>query len=87
MALTVGIEEVIGHHYKQQLTVVSSLLHYKDDILLKNLHDTIKQFMYDELEHLNTGIKLGAKKMCGHLFYNMLVKFFTRVSIFVAKYI
>jgi ubiquinone biosynthesis monooxygenase Coq7 len=90
MTLTVGVEDVIGNHYNTQLQEVKKIIDDKNtqltnDNLLRNLHDKIKQFMYDELEHLNTGFNWQAQQMCGHFYFNMLVKFATKSAISIAK--
>lgn len=90
MTLTVGIEDVIGNHYHAQLKDLQNIIKsYKEnsetDPLLINLHDKIKQFMYDELEHLNTGLEWEAQKMCGHFCFNSLVKIASKTAISIAK--
>lgn len=90
MTLTVGIEEVISNHYNAQLKDVQNIMsdqstNLVDGPLLNNLYDKIKQFMYDELEHLNTGIDWEAEKMCGHFCFNSLVKIASKTAISIAK--
>lgn len=89
MTCTTGIEEVIGKHYSSQLSQLNQMLNGNnisyDNNILNNLSKNITQFMYDELEHLNTGIEYGAQSMYGHFYLNVLVKFTTKVAILVAK--
>ncbi len=90
MTLTVGIEDIISNHYNTQLKDVQNIIcdqttNLVEDPLLNNLYDKIKQFMYDELEHLNTGIDLQAQEMCGHFCFNSLVKIASKSAISIAK--
>ena len=89
MACTVGIEEIIGNHYNEQLTIVKEMMEHDgklyNEVLLSSLYQKIEQFMHDELEHLNIGINNSAEKMCGYFYFNMLVKSITKCAISIAK--
>lgn len=64
MACTVAVEEVIGHHYNNQLRQL--VAHGNEDENIRNsdehnkLLSTIKRFRDDELEHLDTGLEHNA---------------------------
>jgi len=89
MALTVGVEDIIGHHYNEQLQIVKNIIDknkkLNNNILLHELYSKIKQFMHDELEHLNIGIQYNTEKICGYFYFNMLVKSITKIAISIAK--
>lgn len=86
MMCTVGVEDVIGHHYQDQLNTLQQMIkHSKNNTALNSLYGKIEGFMYDELEHLNTGINHGAENMYGHFYFNILTKCITKLAISIAK--
>jgi ubiquinone biosynthesis monooxygenase Coq7 len=80
MTLTVGVETIIGQHYKEQLELIDSTLSDKD-----KLKEKISQFMRDELEHLEKGIDHKAEEMCCHFYFRRLVELATKLAISIAK--
>ena len=86
MTCTTSIEDVISIHYYKQLKIVQSLLiELQDKEFLISLQSNIKQFMSEELEHLNTGIKWGAEDFYGYFYCNFLLKIATKTAISIAK--
>jgi ubiquinone biosynthesis monooxygenase Coq7 len=80
MTLTVGVETVIGKHYKEQIELIESKLNKQD-----NLKEKISQFMEDELEHLDKGLDYKAEEVCCHFYLRKLVELATSWAISIAK--
>ena len=82
MTLTVGVETIIGNHYKSQLELIAKL-HIQNDAL----KEKISQFMEEELEHLDIGIAHQAEKMCGYFYIRKTIEMATKLAISIAKHI
>ena len=83
MTLTVGVETIIGNHYKEQLNILKEI-QPKSDLSL-DLAEKIAQFLQDELEHLETGVENNAEDMCCHFYFRKIIELGTKVAISIAK--
>ncbi len=79
MALTVGVEEVIGEHYGDQLAELKNLEGEED--LTKHISD----FRDEELEHKDIGLEHGADRTPGYEAIKFVAKGITKVAIFLSK--
>lgn len=84
MTLTVGVETVIGNHYKEQIKTIE-ILEKNGVIQNGQLKEKISQFMQDELEHLDIGINRKAEEMCCHFYFRKVVELATTWAIHIAK--
>ena len=76
MACTVGVEEVIDEHYRDQAEQLG-----EDEILLK---EVIKKFRADELEHRDTALDHDAEQAIGYPVLSALVKAGSRAAIWLS---
>lgn len=84
MTITVGVEIVIGDHYKEQLSILNNMtLSYK--IPLDDIIKMISQFMDEELEHLDIAMNYHAEEMCSHFYFRQLIEICTTLAISLAK--
>ena len=78
MACTVAVEEVIDEHYKGQLDEL------KSDKKEKKLHDKIKKFRDEEIEHRNIGLKNEAEAAPGYELLTGAIKKISRTAIWLS---
>lgn len=83
MTLTVGVETVIGKHYKEQLNILKNITSTSN--VPYDLQDKIAQFMSEELEHLDIAINYKAEKMCSYFYFRKFIEISTRLAITLAK--
>ncbi|MDD9331987.1 MAG: demethoxyubiquinone hydroxylase family protein [Wolbachia sp.] len=77
MACTAAVEEVIGEHYKEQVS------HLEDG----ELKDTISQFRDEELEHRYIAIEHNAEHAFGYSILSSFIKTGCKAAIYLSKII
>jgi len=80
MAVTVAVEDVIGHHYQEQIDTLNKAK-FKD----KEFINKLKKFKDDELEHLDAGHEHGARESKFYKLINAIVKHITKSAICISK--
>jgi ubiquinone biosynthesis monooxygenase Coq7 len=73
MACTAAVEDVIDHHYQDQLDEIRD-----EEVELKA---TISKFRDEEIEHRETALDLGAEDTPGYRFLSSAIKAGTRFAI------
>ncbi|WP_168464544.1 demethoxyubiquinone hydroxylase family protein [Wolbachia endosymbiont of Ctenocephalides felis wCfeT] len=77
MACTAAVEEVIGEHYKEQVS------HLEDG----ELKDTVSKFRDEELEHRNIAIEHDAENAPCYSALSLFIKTGCKVAIYLSKLI
>lgn len=77
MACTAAVEEVIGEHYREQVS-------YLEDGELKEI---ISKFCNEELEHRDIAIEHNAESALGYNILSSFVKTGCKVAIYLSKLI
>ncbi|MGL9725213.1 MAG: demethoxyubiquinone hydroxylase family protein [Wolbachia sp.] len=77
MACTVAVEEVIGEHYKEQIS------HLKNG----ELKETVSKFRDEELEHRDTAIEHNAEDALGYNILSSFIKTGCKAAIYLSKLI
>lgn len=78
MACTVAIEEVIDHHYANQLQELET------KNLEPELATTIQRFREDEISHKDQSLEAGAADAPGFTILRTSIKFITRAAIWLS---
>lgn len=76
MACTVAVEEVIDHHYQQQIETLGDA-----EPALKS---AIEEFRADELEHRDTALSQGAEETPGYGLLTAAIKTGSRLAIWLS---
>jgi ubiquinone biosynthesis monooxygenase Coq7 len=77
MACTAAVEEVIGEHYKEQVS------HLEDG----ELRETISKFRDEELEHKDIAIQHNAESAFGYNILSSFIKTGCKIAIYLSKLI
>lgn len=77
MACTAAVEEVIGEHYKEQVS------HLEDG----ELRETISKFRDEELEHKDIAIQHNAESAFGYNILSSFIKTGCKTAIYLSKLI
>jgi ubiquinone biosynthesis monooxygenase Coq7 len=78
MAMTVAIEEVISDHYLEQKEILQNFSE-------EELQSKITKFLAEEEEHLAIGLDWDVTSLKGYSCNKKVIKFFTKVAIYLAK--
>ncbi len=78
MACTVAVEEAIDEHYRDQIDALEG---YDEEA---DLRDTCVRFRDDELEHMETGLEMGAEQAPGYEVLTAAIKAGSRLAIWLS---